>query len=139
MNRSPKPGGNISNALECIDKIDSFYRQSPTANVLVNHAPDIIKSFNALRAVGMQHEAQLKALAINRQYDLKRFQEVAGGMLQSLDSILSHIHSLQKSIGVYASNADSNPNAKTVIDYTNRQIDQSIAMFNNLVFQLLNS
>lgn len=129
----------FSKTVACIQKLDNIYSQSPTAQALVSNAPAIIQGFNNIKAMTLQQETELKALAINRQNDLARFKEVSSGMMKNLDSIRTHIYSLQATVREYAHLANIDPNAKTVIDYTNRQIDQSISMFNNLAFQILNA
>lgn len=127
------------NIVACIKRVDDIYRNSPTAQLLVSNAPQILQSFNTIKALAMQQEAQLKTLSINRQYDLERFRMVAKDLTQNLRDILNQIHTLQTQVTSYAALANDDPNAKTVIDFTNRQIDQNIAMFNNLTFQLLNA
>ncbi len=139
MNNQMNGSGNLSKVLQCIRQVDSIYAQSPTAQMLVSNAPAILQSFNSMRALALQQENELKALAINRKYDLDRFKEISSGMMRNLESILNQIHSLQATVRQNAYFANTDPNAKTVIDYTNRQIDQSIAMFNNLAFHILNS
>lgn len=129
----------ISDATSYIQRLDQIYQSSPTAQLLVSNAPQILQSFNSLKALAMQQDAQLKALAINRDKDLERFREVASGMMNNLHMILSQIHNLQNSVRACAASAGSDPNARTVIEFTNRQIDQNIAMFNNLTFHLLNA
>lgn len=129
----------LSKTLTCIQNVDAIYTQSPTAQMLVNNAPAILQSFNNAKALILQQETELKALAINRHYDLEKFKQVSSGMMKNLEIILNQILSLQATVRQYAHLANTNPDAKTVIDYTNRQIDQSISMFNNLSFQILNS
>ncbi|MDE5880173.1 MAG: hypothetical protein K2H60_00450 [Muribaculaceae bacterium] len=129
----------ISDATSYIQRLDQIYQSSPTAQLLVSNAPQILQSFNSLKALAMQQDAQLKALAINRDKDLEQFREVASGMMNNLHMILSQIHNLQNSVRECVASAGNDPNARTVIEFTNRQIDQNIAMFNNLTFQLLNA
>ena len=129
----------LSKALNCIQKVDSIYSQSPTAQMLVSNAPAILQAFNNLKAMTLQHEMELEALVANRQYQLELFKQVAPGMMKNLESLLNNIYSLQAEVRQYAHWANSNPDAKTVIDYTNRQIDQNIRVFNQLTFSLLNA
>lgn len=129
----------ITKTVMCIQQLDALYSQSPTAQMLVSNAPAILQGFNNFRAMAHQHEMELKALVAERQYDLARFKEVAPGMMKNLETILNQVYSLQNTVREYAHFANTDPNAKTVIEFTNKQIDQNIRLFNQLTFSLLNA
>lgn len=127
---------NIQNSVAHLQQV---YRDSPTAQVIVDNAPAIISGFRELQAQRMDLQAQIQALIVQREYDLRNFETVAPKMLENLHNICNEIFSLQAEVRRLANCVDSNPQLKTVIDYTNSQISQNIKMFNQLSFNLLNA
>lgn len=120
-------------------KLHRVYSDSPTAQAIVQNAPAIIAGFNMLKAQRMELQAQIQTLMVQRDYDLRKFEEVAPKMLDQLHSIKNEIFAMQAEVRRLAYNADSNPQIKTVIDYTNAQISQNMQMFNQLSMSILNA
>lgn len=129
----------LTKVVTTLNNIDDIYRSSPTAQMLVANAPVILAHFKELNAQSQANAAQLQALAINRNYDLQRFKEVAGDMKKMLSQILERVMTLQDDVREQARLIGSDASASTVIEYTNRQIDQNIRLFNQLTFSLLNA
>ena len=126
-------------ALQRIQQLDAIYRDSPTAQALVAQAPVILQHFKETNLIAIKCKAELQALAINRGYDLERFKTVAPHYLQQCNALLSNILSLQQLVRDCASQVSRNPDALTVINYTNKQIQQNIAIFQGISLSLLNA
>lgn len=129
----------LSKASDMIRQIDAIYQTSPTAQTLVANAPVILAHFKEMALSQQAFKAQLDALAVNRQYDLDRFRLVADRLLGQVEAISAEILSLQAHVRSLAARYGGDPNARTVIEYTNSQINQHIQLYNSLVFSLLNS
>ena len=129
----------LTKVVTTLNNIDDIYKSSPTAQMLVANAPAILAHFKELNAQSQANAAQLQALAINRNIDLQRFKEVAGDMKKMQSQILERVMTLQDVVREQARLIGSDASASTVIEYTNRQIDQNIRLFNQLTFSLLNA
>lgn len=125
--------------IDSIARLDRIYSNSPTAQALVAQAPNILRNFKEMNMMAMQYKAELQALSVNREKDLKRFAIVAPGHLQHCNILLSNILHLQQTVRELAATLSSNPDSATVIEYTNKQIQQNIAIFQNISMALLNS
>lgn len=124
-------------AIACLNRLDSIYATSPSAQMLVSNAPAILQSFKEWRMATLQCQSQLEMFATDRAAKLKEFQTVAPGFMKQLDEIKERINRLQDYVRQMSETAADNPNAKTVIDYTNNQILQQIGMYNNIAILLL--
>lgn len=125
--------------LQKLQQIDDIYRNSPTAQMLVGHAPMILQHFKEMNKMTVQYQAEIEMLAENRAYDLQKFQTVAPLLLEQCNLLLSNVLDLQRGVRELASRVSGNPDAGTVIAFTNQQIDRNIALYNNLIYNILNA
>lgn len=125
--------------LQIIQRLDDIYRNSPTSQALVANAPVIIREFKEMQLMAMRYKTEIQALAINRANDLKRFRDVAPDFLRQCDKLLENILGLQQTVRSLASQVSTNPDALTVINYTNKQIQQNISLFQGISLSLLNA
>lgn len=123
---------------EALQRLDEVF-QSPSVQELKNHAPLIIQSFKELSLVekGFRHEINL--LRESRAERLDKFREVAPGMMQNLKLILDQILKLQNENRTLSGKIGQDPSAETIIVYTERNIQQLLALFHKLSFNLLNT
>lgn len=125
----------VDKSLDVIRKIDDIYRTSPTVQALTANAPAILSLFGEMR----QHRMELERFVAERQHNLARFREIAPALSRELSLIGKEIRELHKSVRETAKTMGSNPNALTVIEFTNKQIADNINLFNNLSLNLLMS
>lgn len=120
-----------------IQRLDGVY-QSQSMQELKNFAPLIIQSFKELSIIekGFRHEINM--MRESRSEDLKKFQEVAPGMMQNLKSLLDQIFQLQREVRSLSSRLEEDSTAQTVIIYTERHIQQLLDLFQKISFNLLN-
>lgn len=128
-----------NNILTTLTKIDDIFRNSPTAQTLSAYAPQILAYFNEARAMSAQRSAELAQLMACRDRQLEKFREMAPTYQTEITNISQEIRTLQAIVRDKAATLSSDPNAKVVIDYTNRQISDLINMYNNLTYHLLYS
>lgn len=121
-----------------VRRVDGIIRTSPTAQALVANAPQLLQYFKEMQAVGQQQRFALQALAVNRQYDLEKFKAISGQLVAELKDIRMTIGALQEYVRSKANEFSSDANARTIIEYTERQISQNIQMFNSILYVLLN-
>ncbi len=129
----------VKQTVKGLQKIDRIYQSSPSAQMLVNHAPIILHEFRQLQALGMQYQHELTKLREERADRLIYLREIVPGIQQNLNQILETIISLQKSVRDWHGKDSTDSNIRLIIDHTNRQINQNIELFQNLTFQLLNA
>lgn len=125
-------------ALQKIEEVGEAYRNSPTAQALVANAPFILQSFKEMNLVGLKYKAELEALAINRKNELDKFKIWAPEKIEECKMLLTNILDLQKLVRELAPQVSSNPDALTVINYTQKQIFQNISLFQNVSLSLIN-
>lgn len=125
--------------LQKLQQLDDIYRNSPTAQALVGHAPRILQYFKEANMMSMQYQAEIDRLAAARDYDLRRYQTVAPQLKDQCNLLLNNILDLQRVVRERASVLADNPDAATVINFANQQIDKNIAVYNNLIFNILNA
>lgn len=125
--------------LQKLRQLDDIYRNSPTAQALLGQAPRILQNFKEINMMSMQYQAQIDALAVNRGYDLQRFQITAPKLLEQCNILLNNILDLQHCVRQLASRVSDDPDANTVISYTNQQIDRNIALYNDLIYNIINA
>lgn len=123
-----------SSVLQSLDDVC----QSTSVQELRNHAPLIIQSFKELKVIEKSFRHEINLMKESRSEDFKRFQEVAPGMMQNLKSILDHIFQLQQEVRSLSGRMEEDPTAQTVIEYTERHIQQLLDIFQKLSFNLLN-
>lgn len=121
-----------------LQRLDEVY-QSPSVQELKNYAPLIIQSCKELSAIekGFRHKIDL--MRESRAERLEKFHEIAPGMMQNLKSVLDQILQLQQEVRVLSGRIGKDPSAKTIIDYTERHIQQLLYLFQKLSFNLLNA
>lgn len=124
---------------ESVVKLCQVVDSSPTAQQMINQAPVILREVQGWARERQLLAADIQRLIVDREYDLKKFDRVAGDMLSNLREILNQIFRLQEKVGSIAHLAAEDPKVKTEIDYITNEINKSIQMFNNLTFLLLNS
>lgn len=124
--------------LQKLQQLDNIYRNSPSAQVLLGHAPIILQYFKEMNMMSIQYQAQIETLAVNRDSDLQKFRMVAPQLLEQCNILLNNVLNLQHGVRELASRVSGNPDASTVISYTNQQIDKNIALYNNLIYNILN-
>lgn len=125
--------------LQKLQQLDNIYRNSPTAQMLIGQAPSILQHFKEMNKMSMQYQAEIEALAQNRAYDLRKFERVAPQLLEQCNLLLGNVLDLQRGVRELASRVSGNPDAGTVIAFTNQQIDRNIALYNNLIYNILNA
>lgn len=120
-----------------IDSIRQKYESSPTAQALVNNAPQILGFFKEVKRYQMDCQMRLAALAQQQKTDLEKYRDAAPRILNEMSDTLKSIRDLQAVVREHAPLALESEGAMTVINYTNQQIDQNIAIFNSLTCTLL--
>lgn len=123
--------------INTIWKIDQLYRSSPTVQALVSNAPVILQSFKELKYIQLENQARLEALKISSDNSIQKFRDSAPRILDELKETLNYIRGLQATVRQYAPLANSSEQARTIVTYTNNQIDQNISIFNSLIRTIL--
>lgn len=126
-------------ALQTIESVGDAYRNSPTAQALVAKAPYILKEFKEMNLIALKYKAELEALAINRGNDLEKFKIWAPNKIEECRMLLTNILDLQKLVRELAPQVSTNPDALTVINYTQKQIFQNISLFQSISLSLINA
>ena len=122
-----------------LQRIDKIICESPTAQALANQAPAILQHFKELNANAQLHRQRMEMMFVERSYDLEKFRDKAPIMIEEIRHVSNEIRLLQKHVREMAAKFIDDPNARTVIDYTNAQIVQQINLFNNLIINFLNA
>lgn len=130
---------NSQGIVSIIRRIDETYQNSPTAQFLTSQAPMILSSFREMRMQINQQRMELERIHAQRSKELERFREIAPTLNKEISLIGQEIRNLQKTVRDTAADIGRNPNAQTVIDYTNKQISDLIQMFNSLAISLINA
>ena len=130
---------NIQKSIDIIHSIDKLYQTSPTVQSLTSNAPMFLSLFREMKHDLNRRRMEIEQICAQREYDLAKFREVAPILSREISLIGQHIRDLQKTVRETAATLGNNPNAQTVINYTNMQISESIQMFNTLSLNLLTS